>query len=201
MKTRIAIMCIFLSLLITSSVCAQKIYYWKDEKGVMNATTNPPPDNIKEYQSDSFGRKSTPAEIEQYNREQRAAEARRESIRGFNKNREEARQQRESERRIVQDARDRRAERIKSVVDAVTSDMPGSQRSAWQKAADLKAADIKAGTDTPISPSEGIMRNKSTAIQDIQAIEANLKRSNDDTKVQDLEFKVQQLESDKRFRR
>jgi hypothetical protein len=154
MKFRIILLCIFLSVIIPSSICAQKVYYWKDEKGVMNATTTPPPDNVKEYQSDSFGKKSTPAEIEQYNREQKAAEAHRESIRRFNRNQEEARQERESERRTVQDARDRRADQLKAVVGAVTSDMPSSQRRGFEEAARLKSEQIKAGTDTPISPSE-----------------------------------------------
>ncbi|OHE20153.1 MAG: hypothetical protein A2X95_00520, partial [Syntrophobacterales bacterium GWF2_56_9] len=78
MKFRIALMCIFLSMLIASSVCAQKVYYWKDEKGVMNVTTTPPPDNIKKYDTDSY-QKDTKAEIEQYQRQEeqkrRASEA------------------------------------------------------------------------------------------------------------------------------
>lgn len=153
MNFMVALPFVFLGIFIASTTLSQKVYFYKDEKGVMTATTTPPPDNIK-HESDSFGRKSTPAEIEQYNREQKAAEAHRESIRRFNRNQEEARQQRESARRNVQDARDQRADQLKAVVGAVTSDMPSSQRHGFEEAARLKAEQIKAGTDTPISPSE-----------------------------------------------
>ena len=78
MKFRITIMCIFLSMLIVSSVCAQKVYYWKDKKGVMNATTTPPPDNIKKYDVDSYGKPDLPEEIQRYQVEQKANEQKRE---------------------------------------------------------------------------------------------------------------------------
>jgi hypothetical protein len=54
MKFKITLLCVFLSLIITSTACSQKVYFWKDERGITNATTTPPPDNIKEYQTDSF---------------------------------------------------------------------------------------------------------------------------------------------------
>ena len=145
--------CILICIALASTALSQRVYFYKDEKGITTATTTPPLDNVQ-HEADSFGKKSTPAEIEQFNREQRAAETRRESIRRFNRNQEEARQQRESERRTVQDARDQRADQLKAVVGAVTSDMPSSQRRGFEEAAQRKAEQIKAGTDKPISPSE-----------------------------------------------
>jgi hypothetical protein len=58
-------------MLIASSVCAQKVYYWKDEKGVMNATTTPPPNNIKKYEVDNWGKQDSPEEIQRYQAEQK----------------------------------------------------------------------------------------------------------------------------------
>jgi len=57
-------MCIFLSMLIASSVCAQKVYFWTDEKGVKQATTTPPPDNIKQHEVDSYGKRYSHEEIQ-----------------------------------------------------------------------------------------------------------------------------------------
>jgi hypothetical protein len=42
-----------------SSAYAQKIYYWKDEKGVINVTTTPPPDNVRQYEVDSWGKQNS----------------------------------------------------------------------------------------------------------------------------------------------
>ena len=101
MKVRITIICIFLSMLIASAVCAQKVYYWKDEKGVMNATTTPPPDNIKKYEADSYGKPGSPEEIRKYQAEQKAKEQGRETElrqrQQTNRAQEEAQKQRNKE--------------------------------------------------------------------------------------------------------
>ena len=114
MKFRITLLCVFLSVIITSSICAQKIYFWKDKDGITNATTTPPPGHIKEYQSDSYGRKSTPAEIEQYNREQRSSEVRKESIKRANRAQEGASQRarRESESATARKEQTERTDRL-----------------------------------------------------------------------------------------
>lgn len=67
MKFRIILMCIFLSILITSSIYAQEVYYWKDEKGGLHITTSPPPDNVEKYKK-SY-QKDTKEENEQYQRQ------------------------------------------------------------------------------------------------------------------------------------
>jgi hypothetical protein len=154
MKFKITLLCVFLSLIITSTACSQKVYFWKDERGITNATTTPPPDNIKEYQTDSFGKKSTPAEIEQFQRNQRASEARRESIRRANRAQEESRQ-------ATADARDRRADKVESdarkrlqFVREQGINLPQASINMLEKAAAAKAGQIRKGTDTPMSPEE-----------------------------------------------
>jgi hypothetical protein len=68
MKFRIILMCIFFSILITSSIYAQEIYYWKDEKGGLHITTSPPPVNVEKYKKKSY-QKDTKEENEQYQRQ------------------------------------------------------------------------------------------------------------------------------------
>jgi hypothetical protein len=97
MKSRITIMCILLSMLIASSVYAQKIYYWKDKKGVMNATTTPPPDNIKKFETDSWGERDSPQEIQRYQAEQQGRAAQLEQRRQANQAQQEAAKQRNQE--------------------------------------------------------------------------------------------------------
>lgn len=88
MKFRIIFMCISLSMLIASSVCAQKVYYWKDEKGVMNATTTPPPDNIKKYEADSWGKRDSPEEIHRFQQQQKNYERDLEARQRYNRQEE-----------------------------------------------------------------------------------------------------------------
>ena len=68
MKFRITLMCIFLSILITSSIYAQEIYYWKDEKGALHITTSPPPDNVEKYKTKTY-QKDTKEENKQNQRQ------------------------------------------------------------------------------------------------------------------------------------
>ena len=117
MKFRIIFMCIFLSMLIASSVCAQKVYFWKDAKGVMNATTTPPPDNIKQHEVDSFGKESR-EEIRMFQEEPKKYQRQLDAERRYNREREaiERRSERRSERpRPSERSSERPSERSKEI--------------------------------------------------------------------------------------
>ena len=158
MKFRITLMCIFLSMLIASSVCAQKVYYWKDEKGVMNVTTTPPPDNIKKYEEDSFKRDS-PEEIRRYQAEQKAKEQSREAEtrqrQQTNRAQEEAQkqndrqqaqqQQQRKTQSEIQDARNREADKI----EAAASNLIPRKKAERM----VDAARIRLGLE-PLPPSQ-----------------------------------------------
>ncbi len=115
---------VFIFMLITSPVHAQRVYFWTDEKGIRNATTIPPPDNVIEYKTDSFGKKDTKQEIEQYQRQveqkRKVAEALLEARKRANRAEEATRKDQE----IANDQakRERRAEEGRIAVEKATRD-------------------------------------------------------------------------------
>jgi ATPase subunit of ABC transporter with duplicated ATPase domains len=186
MKFRIALACIFFGVIIASSVCAQKVYFWKDEKGVMNATTTPPPDNIKQHETDSWGKPDSPAEIQRYHAGEKAKEQRRDAElrqrQQANRAQEEAnrmasqvRQSQEESQKNIQRSRDERADKVESdtrerlrAVSGMGFNLPSENRNAIEKAAAAKADQIRKGTDTPMSEREDIefhMQQKINALE------------------------------------
>ena len=87
MYYRTVIIFTFLSVLFLLPVNAANLYEWKDENGVMNITSTPPPQNVKKYNVERY-RKDTKEEIEQYEKQrtqqQRDAAARTEATRRAN---------------------------------------------------------------------------------------------------------------------
>jgi hypothetical protein len=55
---------------------------------VMNATTTPPPDNIKKYEADSYGKLESPEEIRRYREERKEYQRQMEAERRYNQSRE-----------------------------------------------------------------------------------------------------------------
>jgi len=114
-------------MLVASSVYAQKVYYWKDEKGVMNATTTPPPDNIKNFDADNWGKRDSPEEIQRYQAEQKAKEQRREAElhqkQQINRAQEEA--QKQKDRQQAQQEARQQQQKAQEEIKCYTQQDPG----------------------------------------------------------------------------
>ena len=174
MYYRTVIIFTFLSVLFLLPVNAANLYEWKDENGVMNITSTPPPQNVKKYNVERY-RKDTKEEIEQYEKQrtqqQRDAAARTEANRRAN----QARQAQEESQSNLQRSRDQRADKVESdarerlrFVRDKGVKLPQANIDVLEKAAAAKADQIRKGTDTPISEREDIEFHMQQKINDLE---------------------------------
>lgn len=168
--SRFIIISLSLAFLWPSMSYSDKLYMWKDDRGV-TCITDTPPTNQNKARTITYER-DDPTDIERWEQERRQAFKQQEATRKANERREAQRiaaEARKDEARRaqakVQEARNKRASALERAVDStIRSAGRIDNEDLYRKAAAVKAQQIREGTDVPMSQAEDMEYHMRQAI-------------------------------------